>query len=273
MASAEPTGSSSGDGTASLLFIAHPGHELRLFGWVEAVRPLVCVLTDGSGGGGTARIEESRELLLAAGARIGPVFGRIPDRALYELLLRGDHAPLLGVAAELAALIARDAIGQVVGDAAEGFNPAHDVARLLLDAAVGMTRGKTENLEFALDRAPSGLRESGGIPFPLDGATFARKLAAARKYGAMAGEVEAALARHGEEAFRIEWLFRVGGGTGRGSGAAAAGAVEEPPFYESFGERRVSEGRYAGVLRRREHVDPLEAALRGLTQGEGRCAS
>jgi hypothetical protein len=273
MSTARPPGSRTGIGAGSLLFLAHPGHELRVFGWIEAVRPLVCVLTDGSGGGGVPRIEETRTLLQQAGARVGPVFGRISDRALYELLLRGEHAPLLGVAAELAALLAGTAIGRAVGDAVEGFNPAHDVARLLLDAAVGMAGGKTENLEFALEAAPQALRPAGGIPFPLDDVAFARKLEAVGNYRAMAGEVEAALSRHGEEAFRTEWFFRVGDGSRREAGSKGAGADDAPPFYETFGERRVREGTYSRVLRRREHVDPLAAALRKLVEESGRCGS
>ena len=31
------------------LIVAHPGHELRVHHWMELARPLVLVLTDGSG--------------------------------------------------------------------------------------------------------------------------------------------------------------------------------------------------------------------------------
>ena len=36
-------------GRGNLLVIAHPGHELRLYGWIAQTKPLVCILTDGSG--------------------------------------------------------------------------------------------------------------------------------------------------------------------------------------------------------------------------------
>ena len=34
------------------LFVAHPGHELCVHGWLEIARPKVFVLTDGSGRSG-----------------------------------------------------------------------------------------------------------------------------------------------------------------------------------------------------------------------------
>ncbi|HUE39393.1 MAG TPA: hypothetical protein VMR29_07805 [Candidatus Binatia bacterium] len=36
--------------------VAHPGHELRVHHWMERVRPVVCVLTNGSGASGCSRI-------------------------------------------------------------------------------------------------------------------------------------------------------------------------------------------------------------------------
>src|SRR4051794_29308473 len=50
------------------LVVAHPGHELRVHGWIEAVRPLVHVLTDGSGSSGRSRLESTRRVLGPTGA-------------------------------------------------------------------------------------------------------------------------------------------------------------------------------------------------------------
>ena len=38
-----------------LLFSAHPGHELRVYGWLKQTKPAVCFLTDGSGADGVSR--------------------------------------------------------------------------------------------------------------------------------------------------------------------------------------------------------------------------
>jgi hypothetical protein len=40
----------------ALLVVAHPGHELRLFGWLSYARADVLVLTDGSGRSARPRI-------------------------------------------------------------------------------------------------------------------------------------------------------------------------------------------------------------------------
>ncbi|HEX8245140.1 MAG TPA: hypothetical protein VF541_16635, partial [Longimicrobium sp.] len=49
-------------GTPALV-VAHPGHELRVYGWMERARPLVFVLTDGSGSGSEGRLESTTGVL------------------------------------------------------------------------------------------------------------------------------------------------------------------------------------------------------------------
>src|SRR5215470_12779269 len=85
------------------LVLAHPGHELRVHGWLEAARPLVFVLTDGSGHSDRGRLASTTRVLEQAGAERGPLYGRLTDRALYGALLAGDHALFDGLADELAA--------------------------------------------------------------------------------------------------------------------------------------------------------------------------
>src|ERR1700755_481943 len=61
------------------LVVAHPGHELRLYRWLEIARPLVCGVTDGSGSG-RARLQSSTEILDAIGCTAGSVMGAVSDR-------------------------------------------------------------------------------------------------------------------------------------------------------------------------------------------------
>jgi hypothetical protein len=84
------------------LVVAHPGHELRVHGWLEQARPLVFVLTDGSGGSGVPRLGSTARLIDRAGAERGSIFGRVPDRDLYAAILDHDHALFAGLASELA---------------------------------------------------------------------------------------------------------------------------------------------------------------------------
>src|SRR5690242_870571 len=72
------------------LLIAHPGHEIRVHGWLEQARPTVYILTDGSGRSSQPRLESTKRVLMQAGAQIGEAFGQIADRDLYDRVLRHD---------------------------------------------------------------------------------------------------------------------------------------------------------------------------------------
>lgn len=241
----------------SALLVAHPGHELRVHGWLERQRPLVFVLTDGSGSRDAPRIEATRDLLAAVGARPGSVFGRLSDRRLYRALLECDHELFAALGEEIAQSVAREGVDTLAGDAAEGFNPSHDVARLLANAVVARLRGAgrpIESLDFPLDAAPGAGGGDVAVRLELDERSFERKMSAARAYAGLAAEVEAALARFGPDAFRVELLRRADPGFGP--------ADHDPvPRYERFGEERKAQGVYRDVIRYRDHVRPLAAHL------------
>lgn len=65
------------------LIVAHPGHELRLYRWLEIARPLVFVMTDGSGSG-RSRIASTIEILDSIGCAAGSVMGAFTDREIYR---------------------------------------------------------------------------------------------------------------------------------------------------------------------------------------------
>ncbi len=261
---------------AAALVVAHPGHELRVYGWMERTRPLVFVLTDGSGAASRSRLAETTALLARLGATAGSIYGRLTDRELYAALLAGRHDGLQALAAELAAALGRARVGVVAGDAAEGFNPGHDLCRLLLNAAVARLAAAggppIENLEFPLDAAPerpapggepSRETPGGGCRLVLDDAALARKLAAARAYAGLGDEVERALGRYGAEAFRVERLRPVT------YGLDLAPRLPDPPPYERFGAERVAAGRYREVLTFRRHMAPAAERLRAFADGAG----
>ncbi|HEX7186539.1 MAG TPA: hypothetical protein VF756_32260 [Thermoanaerobaculia bacterium] len=251
--------------SSSALIVAHPGHELRVHGWLERERPEVFVLTDGSGSTGRSRVLSTAEVLRRAGAQPGSVFGRFSDRDLYEMILEGRIEVLADLARELAdAFIARG-VETVAADAVEGFNPSHDLCRLVTDAAVVLARRRTgrtiASYGFLLEGRPdasSGNGSSGALRLELEDGALERKLAAARSYPEMAYEVEQAFERHGVAAFRIECLRPAD------PEADVESLVEDPPYYERYGEQQVAAGRYRQVLRFREHFLPLARALREL---------
>jgi hypothetical protein len=149
----------------------------------------------------------------------------------------------------------------VVADPAEGYNPSHDVCRLVADAAVRKVTAQRRTVtswDFPLTR-PATDDVPGAVRLVLDDAAFARKRAAADAYPEMRFEVEAALARTGLETFRVETLRPVDcGGNPFLFGDAA-------PLYESYGESRVAAGHYAGVIRFREHILGVAEALGAVT--------
>jgi hypothetical protein len=267
------------------LVVAHPGHELCVYGWLERARPRVFVLTDGSGRSGRSRIASTDAVLDAVGAEPGGVYARLTDAGLYAAILDGDFALFNGLADELAREFVAEGVEYVVGDAAEGYNPAHDACRLVLDAAAALARketgGAVGNFEFPLVGRPDARPEKVGEGrwLRLGDEAFARKIRAARNYPELAGEVEAALAGEGSTGLREhpDIAARTGLGASAAPGAeafrveclraAAPGAagdrwLTQPPFYESYGERQVAAGHYARVLRYREHMLPLAEALR-----------
>jgi len=244
----------------TLLMVGHPGHELMVHGWLEAAHPLVMVLTDGSGHAGVSRLASTAALLERANATPGTIFGRFTDVDLYRALLDGQTAVFAGLVDELAEAICRHEIAVVAGDDAEGFNPTHDVCRLIIDAAVSDVRNRAGrsvmNTAFALMDAPAR-----GLPDPasstlltLSDAALERKLSAALRYPEMAAEVAAARGRWGDEAFRIETFRHVGEGEVWEPGT-------DPPYYERYGRKRVDEGAYAQAIRYDQHLRPLADLL------------
>lgn len=245
-------------GGPALLAVGHPGHELRVHGWLERVRPHVVVLTDGSGHHGVPRLGSTASLIDRAGAVPGPVFGRFSDAALYRALLDGDLTPLLDVTDEIADTLIRQHINVVAGDDAEGYNPAHDVCRIIVNAAVNQAcevmKRPIANLAFSLVGRPDQLEQhAAASQVLLDDAALRRKIDEAVRYPEMAGEVAAARKQFGDAPFRVETFRHV-----------PPGELWEPenvPFYEQYGSERVAAGVYQDVIRYRQHVRPLADAL------------
>ena len=250
-----------------MLVVAHPGHELRVHGWLEQARPQVWVLTDGSGNGERGRLASTARLLARAGAVPGAIFGRLSDRGAYTLMMEGDVTTAAALVDELASALVEQQVDYVAGDACEGFNPVHDLCRLVIDAAIVVARRRSgravDDFEFALEAGPQWQGGGAEIQWQLDEAALARKLQAARDYPELAAEVERAVASFGEHAFACERLFRVE------PFATLSSRFDGQPGYERHGEARVAAGLYAEVLRHRRHFAPLADAIIARAQGSG----
>lgn len=267
----------------AILVIAHPGHELRVHGWLETTRPEVWVLTDGSGHTGRSRLDSTTRVLEATGGTRGRVYGRMTDVDLYHAVLNFEHRAFTSLVDDLADELMQTGVDCIAGDAEEGYNPAHDICRLVIDAATMLVNRRSDkqvrNYDFTLVGAPDRTAEKASrdsVWLQLDDAAFARKLSAARNYPELHAEVEGALngssngplrdhsdlAERSRSAygvtetnnFRVECLRPV-------NSHRRVSFAGQPPFYEDYGERQVKAGHYTHVLRYREHMLPLAAAL------------
>lgn len=272
-----------GKGPRAALVVAHPGHELAILGWLQAAAPTVFVLTDGGGREGRSRIGSTRDILALAGGTPGAIFGRFAESQVYGALLGGATAPFVKLAEELAGELVRGGFDTVAADAAEGFQPTHDVFRLVVDAAVERARrggSALRSYEFVLfgrqDRSADAA--AAAIRLALDDDGLARKLDLASRYqeltaefrAAMTGDMApvlaafpdlAAIARErigelGPEAYRVECLRPVPPARWRGIDVAA-----ERPFFELYGEALARAGRVPQVIRL-GHLEAVARALR-----------
>jgi hypothetical protein len=272
------------------LIVAHPGHEVRLHGWLEVNRPRVFVLTDGSGRTGRSRLGATRSYLENIGSQSGSFFGRFTDQTIYQAILECNFDFFIGLANELSEALLTEPPAYVVGDAREGYNTTHDVCRLLINCAVERVNRSTGrqvlNYDYAVvnrpDSCPADLREQ-AIWLHLDEPTFKRKITAAQTfYPELLAEVEESLKgrsqgllkmyldryseagsaqgtdQRGLEMFRTECLWPV-----RREWDASKAFEAKAPFYERVGERQVAAGHYGQVIRYKEHMLPLAQALSG----------
>jgi hypothetical protein len=272
------------DGHSAAVVVAHPGHEVRIHGWLERERPRVFILTDGSGRAGQPRIASTGRYLQKFGLRPANVFGRLTDLEVYAALLARDYGLFISLCEELAEAFLAEGVTSVVADASEGYNTTHDVCRLLADAAVELarraSRREIKNYDYPVVRRPDHCpepRRAGAVWLHLDEETFGSKLSAAFEfYPELAAETREALDGRGHQAavsyfklrgdehaatdlngldmFRVECLRPVS--------PAVPPFDCEVPFYERQGESKVADGLYERVIRYREHMAPLADALR-----------
>jgi hypothetical protein len=241
------------------LVIAHPGHELRVFGWATQNRPTTFVLTRGDGHAGASRICSTSRVIEDIGAAPGAVYGRFTDRDIYDVLLQERHSVLIGLRDELAAAFVDGGTSLVACDAEEWYNPSHDVCRYLTMAAARkaerMSGKPIRVVDFPLvgapDDCPPGLRDS-SIRVELDDELFGRKIRHALEYPELKSEVERALAANGANAFRVECLRPA---------SRCYQAPSDPPFYERYGDQQVAAGHYREVIRFSPHIRGVREAL------------
>ncbi len=256
------------DRRAAALVIAHPGHELRVYHWLRLSRPRVFILTDGSGHSDQSRLKRTTSILDSLGTQTGSIYGRFTDGEIYSAILGGDLDCFIGLAIELAEALIVHRIEYVAGDAIEGYNPTHDVCRLIINAAVMMAREQgqcVDNYEVRLacgTEANAGTTMRDEINIVADQEMQSLKVRAAQDYSELAEDVTRIIEQEGAESLRTESLCRVLEGE-------PEDLFPEPPFYEIHGAKQVAAGRYRQLIRYRDHVLPIALGLRRFIASEG----
>jgi len=225
-------------------------------------RPSVCVFTDGSGHTGQSRLDSTTRLLTQASARPGSIYGRFKDVEIYAAILDNDFSLFIELAEELGEALVRDAVEYVVGDAIEGYNPTHDLCRSVINAAVELANrikpNRIANFDFLVAGPPDSRSDelrTREVCLRLDEVALERKLAAVRSYLELNDDVGKMISEMGSAALQFEALRPVI------SAVRTDDVIQEPPFYERYGEKQVAEGYYRRVIRYREHILPLADAL------------
>ena len=261
VASSMRSGAAPPRGDGVVLAVAHPGHELRLSTWIERERPLVLVLTTGSRNGtDRSRVAASERLARTLGAESGPVFGAHLDREVYGWAMDGRPEPFVTLAETLAEVFLRRRPRQVVVDSWQLYNVVHDLWHLTVRSAAAMASRRLGR-EIACCDYPV-VPQGTGMPPPgpqqfaieLTAAEVARKLALARAFPGIAGDVAEVVRDGGMTFLASETLHAV-----RPIAELIPPAAAKP-LYESFGEDRVAAGLYKDVLRWR-HVAPIVERL------------
>ena len=245
-------------GRRAALIIAHPGHELRVYRWLKLAQPTVFILTDGSGRSSNSRLYRTTSILKGAGAGIGNIYGRMTDAEMYSAIIRADIPYFVELARELSECLHEQEIEYVVGDALEGYNPAHDLCRYLTNAAIMSLPRDATNVENydVLIAHQNGTPRNGkrAISIELDADSLAEKMRVARAYTEMTTEVQRVLADEGIESVKSEQLRCLSDPT--------LDSFSETPYYEDYGRQQVASGRYHQLLTFRDHMRPIAEALR-----------
>lgn len=239
----------------SALLIAHPAHELLLYGWMVEAQPTVYCLTTGAAYGQTPRIQRTEQVIEQTQSSLGKIFGRYEDQTLYTLLLENQTAPLIDLTWELADALVDNQIETVVGDAAEGEILVHDVWRAIIDAAVRLTAGhyrhQLQNLEFAIETMPNKVRDLHDRVLSLDRARIVQKEKAIGSYVEIQPEVDRLMERYGSDLIRQEVV--------RSACSANKWLVGQSKAtkYEQRAQMHVTQGRYQVAMSFDQHILPL----------------
>ena len=219
---------------------------------MERERPRVFILSDGSGGAQSSRLDYSIAAIRGAGATLIEGSGQRSDREWYAAILAGDIATFTQTADVLASAALTMHAPLVVSDAADGYNPLHDLCQAIAGAVVARIARGSKAPKFLVSPAIASAMGTPSIAWKLEEEAARRKQLAVSANMPLAEEAARLLAE-APDALYIEQLL--------------VPTFDWPenwtPEWEAFGRKRVKEGRFADPISYRDHVLPIAKALLG----------
>lgn len=180
--------------------------------------------------------------------------GQFTDAEVYRAIVAGDVEMIAGVTLKLANAIAEGGFRSAVSDAVECYNPTHDLCWVMTNLAARrasrMTGRAIERFAYAVVAEPGE-----GMTIALDDDAFRRKMEMASRYEDLAVDVAELTARVGLDGLRREVFSPVD------PRVSLPEELSDKPYFERRGEEQVAAGKYASVLRYREHFVPFVKAL------------
>jgi hypothetical protein len=227
---------------------------------MERERPRVFILSDGSGGAQSSRLAFSVATIAAAGASLIEGSGQRSDRDWYTAMITGDVAAFTQTADAIAAAAARAPL--VVADAADGYNPMHDLCQAIAGAVAARMARATTPPKLLVSPATASAIGTECIAWEIGPDAAERKRLAVSAYTPLAEEATRLLAEAPDALHRERLL---------------SPSFDWPenwqPEWEAYGRKRVREGRFANPITYRDHVLPIAQALLGGGLGDSQAGA
>jgi hypothetical protein len=219
---------------------------------MEREQPFVFILSDGSGGAQNSRLDYSVAAIGSAGATLIEGSGRRSDREWYAAILAGDIAAFTQTADAIAAAALPRQAPLVVSDAADGYNPLHDLCQAIAGAVVARIARDSKAPKFLVSPATADAMGTRSIAWQLEDEAARRKRLAISANTPLAEEVARLLAEAPDALYTEQLLV-----------PTFDWPENWAPEWEAFGRKRVKEGRFAAPITYRDHVLPIAKALLG----------
>ncbi len=192
------------------LCIAHPGHELRLHGFLEQAKPFVFILTDGSHRTqqdmmmdsirsidravkqnvklsiAYLQSAKSKKIFKLCDHSAAPDEQHLKDTQIYSEILSLHTGIFHAFIKAISTNLIKYKITHVVADSSEGYNVCHEIVRIMTDIAIEQVKKKTGQTILSYDYAiekpyNEGITED-CIHVQLDEMQLDRKMNAILKY-------------------------------------------------------------------------------------------